>query len=919
MRAASVNVSRRSLDRLFLWSAVVVIVYTVVGFFVVPLVLRSILPPRLTKFLGRQVVIERLRFNPYTLGLAARGIRVYDASGKGVFASADEFYLNMRLTSLPRRAFVFGRVRIEKPYLTLARSKDGSYNFEDLFARWRRTSTRLSLNNIRVTNGSVDFRDDVKGVTHTVRDMMIDIPFISNIPYYADFYIHPLFSAAIDGAPYEIKGKTKPFARSLEIEIRLAAENVGLLDYASYLPPSVGIRVLDGTLNLDLTVRYTQYAVKAPSLVVSGDVGLEKLVLQDPKGKPLAEFPRLTANLLPTDALARDIRIGRLALTAPSLDVVRDAGGRLNLSSVLPRALAALWASPQDNDAGKDGGVRLALEQATVSNGKIAFVDEYARRRFSMVVDTLNVRLDRFDSRKSEGAPFSLSAHTDAEEQIRAEGSIALLPLAIKGQASLKSLALDRYSPYYENRLPFLVEGGRTNLSFLCSLGQSNREKVLRASEVNAAVSNISLREPGRSAPFLVVPILSVSDARLDMADKRLTIEAMTTDKGALTLSRSKSGRINVFRMIGPIVKNSPAGARDAGKQEKGWVVDVKRTRVRGYTLSLRDQGPAGKVLTTKIEDVELGADDFSTEKAATARIGFSSRVGGQGGLWASGSAGLNPLFANLQTTIRNVELAPFQLYVPGNLNLSLERGIVSAEGILSVRETEKGNPAITYSGVLSAIDVATTDTITGNSLLAWKSLAIGSLSAGYNPLFLKAERLTLTDYYLRIVLGQDGVFNIQQILGDGQGVQASSPTPPPPSRARSSVQAPPGLIVGPLSLQAGTIDFIDRYVRPSYSARLTRMAGTISSISSESGEPARIEIGGQVNSYTSLKVGGEIDLFGPSASLDISASLDNFDPTSMSPSARYVGYIVQRGALTLDATYLVVDRKPGGGRQDRP
>jgi uncharacterized protein involved in outer membrane biogenesis len=910
MRSVSINLSRRTLNRLFFWSAASVIVYTVLGFFVVPLALESIIPLRLTKILGRHVVIERLRFNPYTFGLSARGVRIYSASGKGIFASADEFYLNVRMTSLFRRALVFGRVRVEKPYLALVRAKNGSYDFEDLLVRREIGAARLSLNNIRVTNGSVDFRDDVKGTIHTVRDMTINIPSISNIPYYADVYIHPLFSAAIDGAPYEIKGRTKPFARSLETEVRLVAENVALLDYASYLPPSVGFRVLDGILNLDLTVRYSQYATRVPSLVVSGDVGLEKLVLHDRADEPLAEFPRLTASLLPTDVLARNIRIGMLALTAPSLNVVRDVAGRLNISSILPRIPAGPSESPPDKGAGKGEGVRLSLEQATISKGKIAIVDEYEGRGFRMAVDTLNVRLDRFDSGKSEGAPFSLSAHTDAEEQIHGEGSIAFQPLSIKGQASFRSLAIDRYSPYYKNVLPFLVEGGRTNLSFLCSLEQPGREKTLRVSAINAAISNVSLREPGRSTPFLVVPILSVSDARIDTASKRLTIEAMTTDKGLLTLSRSKSGRINVFRMMKPARKN-PAGRKpDGEKQEKAWIVDLKRSRVRGYSVSLKHEGTAGKTLTTRIEDIDLGVDGFSTEKGAVAQVGFSSRIGGQGGLSARGPAGIDPLFADLQTTVRNMDLAPFQPYIPGNPNLSLEGGSVSSEGVLSVREVGKGRPTVAYSGALSVIDVSAIDTITGNTFLAWKLLSVDSFSVGYNPLFLRADALTLTDYYLRVVLGQDGVFNVQRIMDDRQGDQASSRTPPA-SGARSSGQAFSVLVVGPLTLQAGTIDFTDHYVSPSYFARLTRMSGTISSISSESREPARIGVGGQVNGYAPMKIGGEIGLFGPSAFLDVSALVDNPDPTSMSPhAARYVGYTVQRGALTLDATYLVADRK---------
>lgn len=857
------------------------------------------------------MAVDHLRFNPYTLGLSARGVRISDRSGKAIFASADEFYLNLRVASLFRRAFVFGRVRVEKPYLMIVRSKDGSYNFQDLF-EGRGGGTRLSLNNIRITNGSADFRDDLKGVTHTVRDMMINVPFLSNIPYYADVYIHPLFSAAIDGASYEIKGRTKPFARSLETEIRIVAENVDLPGYASYLPPSAGIRVLRGFLNLDLAVRYSQYAAKEPSLILSGDVSLEKILVHSSGNEPLVELPRLAATFLPSDMLSRNMRLGRLVLTGPVLNVSRDAAGRVNLPFAVPPGTACGAERPGEGkgearETTRARRMRLAIDQADVSKGKIIFTDDYPGSPFGTVLDSLNVRLDHFDTLGNEGAHFSFSANTDAEEQLRAEGTLSLPPLKVKGQATMRSLAIDRYSPYYQDRLPFLVEGGRMNLSFRYHFEPSGNERAVRASAVDLAVSNIAFKEPGTSNPFLTVPILSVSKADLDISRRRLTIEAMSTDKGLLRLSRSKSGQVNVLRVMGALGKKSGRAGPGTERQGAHWAVDIRQARVRGYTVSLRNEGSPGGASSVQMKDLDLRADGLSTERGAAARIQLSSVVGDDGTLAATGSIAIDPVSVDVQTSMKNVGLSSFRLYMPKSVNLSIEGGTVSSEGGLSV-QAGPGGPTIIYSGTLSTADFAFTDTITGNTFLTWKSLSAGSFSAGYNPFFLKAERLALTDYYVRVALGQDGTFNIQHII-------EGSRTSPAPSAGRKkgrwSGQSCPVLIVGPVSLQSGTIDFADHFVRPPYSARLTRMNGTMSAISSETKEPASIEIGGQINSYAPLRVAGEVSLFGPSASLELTASVSDLDLTSLSPySARYVGYVIKRGTFTLDATYLVANGK---------
>ena len=66
---------------------------------------------------------------------------------------------------------------------------------------------RFSLNNIRIENGSIDFIDGPK-TKHTVREMTIGIPFLSNIRSSVERFVQPYFSARIDDALYTIQGRT---------------------------------------------------------------------------------------------------------------------------------------------------------------------------------------------------------------------------------------------------------------------------------------------------------------------------------------------------------------------------------------------------------------------------------------------------------------------------------------------------------------------------------------------------------------------------------------------------------------------------------------------------------------------------------------------------------------------------------------
>lgn len=897
-----INVSRSLLKRILLWSTIAVTVYTIVGFFVVPMILGSVIPPRLSGALNRQVRIDRVRFNPYTWGVSLRGMRVTDRTGKDLFASAKEVYVNLRITSLVRRAVVFGHARIEAPYLMLIRSRDGSYNFEDLF-EGQGHLPRLSLNNMKIANGSIDFRDDMKGVTHTIRDMMVNIPFLSNIPYYANVYIHPLFSAAIDGAPYEIKGKTKPFARSLETEMRLVAENVELPPYASYLPPSAGIKVPSGLLNADLTIRYSQYAAKPPTLIVSGEVGLEKLSVQNAEGQSLVDMPRLAVAILSADVLTRDVKLGQLTLTSPTLSVRRDESGALNLPSVISSGRA----SGRESTAGKGGLSRgsVRIDQAIVTNGRLTFADYRPKEPFFTTLEAVSVRLTNFTTEKNGRAHFFLSARTDAEEQVSAEGDLSLTPLDAHGQVIFKSMALDRYTAYYRDRLPFLLEGGRMNLSSRYRLTGSFDDPSVVLSALDLSLSNVAVKEPRASSPALKVPILSLKNGEVDMTRRTLNIEEVSTDQGVVRLARSGSG-ITLPGLLPPSGK--PSGKAEKAGPSPDWVLKVKHGRVKGYTVSFEDQGASGKRSTMRARNLDIRIEDLSTAKDARAEIAISSGIGAKGSISAQGGVIIDPLQVEMRMAAKNVGLALLQPYLPSGINLSIEAGTVSAEGNLSARRSGAKAPSVTFSGSLSTAGFASTDTVTGDRFIAWRSLSISTMSAGYNPLFLKSGEIVVDDYYCKLALTSEGVLNVQHIVQQEQEQQASGPSQ---AGKRSPDQSAPSLSVGPLTLKSGTIDFTDQYIKPPYSARLTQLNGVVSGISSEAKAPANIEIRGQVNNYAPMKIAGTVDLFGEAMSLNIAASVSDLDLTSMSPySAHYVGYTVQKGTLALDATYLLANRK---------
>ena len=100
---------------------------------------------------------------------------------------------------------------------------------------------------------------------------------------------------------------------------------------------------------------------------------------------------------------------------------------------------------------------------------------------------------------------------------------------------------------------------------------------------------------------------------------------------------------------------------------------------------------------------------------------------------------------------------------------------------------------------------------------------------------------------------------------------------------------------------------FTDNFIRPNYSARLTQLKGEVSALNSERPEPARLSISGALDDGAPLRISGTLHPLGAQLYTDIEASARGIGLTRLSAySARYAGYTIDKGTLTMTVHYKI-------------
>ena len=118
--------------------------------------------------LGREVSVEKARFQPWRLGLVLEGVQVAGAApGDAALLEIASAEATLSLRSLWHRSPVLDSLHIERPLLRLSRVADGRYDIDDLLKRWSppaekaesESGASLALYNLSLAGGRVLLED----------------------------------------------------------------------------------------------------------------------------------------------------------------------------------------------------------------------------------------------------------------------------------------------------------------------------------------------------------------------------------------------------------------------------------------------------------------------------------------------------------------------------------------------------------------------------------------------------------------------------------------------------------------------------------------------------------------------------------------------------------------------------------------
>jgi hypothetical protein len=623
--------------RLVSWRTAVaaaVVVYALVGFFVVPWIVRGQIEKRSLEMLGRQATVERVRCNPFTLSLTIEGFSLPDRPGS-VLLAWDSVYANAELSSIFRWAATLKELRVERPYVALRRFSDGAVNVLELMDDLPKGEPddegglpRALLQHVHVVDARIDVEDRhrPKPLLWELGPSRVELADISTIPEHEGS--NDLVVRMPDGGILSVNGTV--VVEPLGLTGALSLENATL----ARLWEAVGY-LFEFDLNrgdLDLELDYTVgLEDDGLHLTVAGlDLSMTGFGLQW-KGHDV--------ELLGVEAI--NVRGGRMEwpeqVAAAETVLVDGATAFAWLDEEGTPSWAVLVPEPTREQIVE---VYRTLEerlQIRAELGRFELRDAAARfedRTFATPIrfsaEDVDLVVTDITTRHESTWPVEASATLAESARGTMKGTFGASPLAVDLEVGLEGLDLAKYQPYVARFAPLDLRAGVLKAAGVARASQEPGAAGLQASfEGGFGIENLTLDETVTGGRLLGWGDLEVGGVVAQLEPMSARVEEVDVYRAGLEITVAEDGTVNLLEFFKALSEGEEGEASRADADAAAGLppVQIARFRLHDCYGLYTDRTVLGEPFRLEVRPVDGTVSSISTTSASPAALDVEAGI----------------------------------------------------------------------------------------------------------------------------------------------------------------------------------------------------------------------------------------------------------------------------------------------------
>lgn len=702
--------------KISLWIlAGVLVVYTLIGFVVAPMVIRHILEDTVSGILQRRVAATAVRVNPYTLSITVRGLSVADELTSHLI-TLDQVNVNAQISSIFRWALVVKSVTIQSPRVRIVRTAAASFNLSDLLEARAGTDSdanteaaddsakplRMVLGQLQIIDGAIAFEDrSVKTpFSSTLSALNLTLSSLDTAPQSPAAAVE--FSAVTESnETFTLKGRLTPVPLTADADMN--SRNILLGKYAPYYSSFWNARLEKGRLDLSATAHWSTGQAR----VEKARLAVKDLELRDADdAAPLLKIPVFQIRNARVDLQEKSADIGHVSSQNGELWVNRAADGHLNWAAAMASA-----AEPENSGAAPDAAGEnaltakpaptdldwtLLLPELAIKNYRVTYNDLQPALPAQVVLNHMDLKATSLSTRTEEKGEITLSMGWNDQGTMKVTGPLGLMPLQADLAVVAEDVDIRSLQPYVNEYVGLLITSGRFNTRGDLHLKIPANTSPELTFEGQTSLVDFKSVDTGQHADFFNFRSLFLNGMRLGANPLSLSIEeiALTDFYNKIFISADGTANIQTIFRTGETSRDvsskptattgsenaspgSPPGAvPETESTSRPAKIQIKTITLQGGNVDFSDLNVKPSVhLPMKMLGGRISGLDAIKENKADVLL--EGKVGGNVPLNIKGN--INPLiqppFVNIDIHLTSVDLSPFTPYVEKYLGYELTKG----------------------------------------------------------------------------------------------------------------------------------------------------------------------------------------------------------------------------------------------------
>lgn len=588
----------------------------------------------------------------------------------------------------------------------------------------------------------------------------------------------------------------------------------------------------------------------------------------------------------------KEIRLTGLNINAERFAPGDDRFGRLIDSFPV--------AEEPETEVSSKGLPRVVIHQLKMDDARLQFTDHLSQGDFTTEFGPINISVENLSTLPDQSGQQQVQITTKAGGKIAWQGSVQLLPFQSRGTVTVKGRVfadLDHYLAFF-TASKLSTEG--VDMGFSYQLAQSSDETfALDIDNLHARFNDWKLFLPEETDAFVDLPQLQISGASLRWPQQTLDVTGIELQQPRLKLALRPDGSLNLDRLLADFAGNeavaqSNSGADSSASNNKEWQVQIHRFAIADAAVQVEDFRTE-PVAETALQAIDVVVSEISNQPGASLPIqaAFALASGGAGSF--DGQAVVLPdVTATGRVELDALQLPAAQPWVNDIARVTINSGSVSLNGEVSVSPEQPGS----FQGSIAINELDLSDNRQHEKLIGWKQLGIARVEVDLAANTIKTSELELEQPYGRLQIAKDKSTNL-----DGLMIESAEA----PEAEASDTVSPMAITAAGFRIADASLDFSDLTLPLPFTAAIRSLDGTISTLASNSEEPARVDLEGQVNEYGLARIGGSLNALDPTGFTDIQMTFRNLEMERMTPyTIEFAGWEIDAGRMDLDLDYKI-------------